>query len=57
MPLFKNCKGFCIPHFGDLVENQEEALSEKEKKEFYAILFPMMEQNMQLSYRRPGMVL
>lgn len=47
LPLFKNCKGFCIPHFGDLVETAETALSDKEKKAFYDILFPMMEQNMQ----------
>ena len=47
LPLFETCKGFCIPHFGDLVETAESALSDKEKKAFYAILFPMMEQNMQ----------
>lgn len=47
LPLFETCKGFCIPHFGDLVETAESALSDKEKKTFYAILFPMMEQNMQ----------
>ena len=47
LSLFETCKGFCIPHFGDLVETAESALSDKEKKTFYAILFPMMEQNMQ----------
>ena len=47
LSLLKSCKGFCIPHFGDLVEKSEETLSEKEKEKFYDILFPMMEQNMQ----------
>ena len=47
LSLFETCKGFCIPHFGDLVETAESALSDKEKKAFYTILFPMMEQNMQ----------
>lgn len=46
MSLFRNCKGFCIPHFGDLVEAAEVSLSEKEKRAFYGILFPVMEQNM-----------
>lgn len=45
--LFKSGKGVCIPHFGDLVEAAEKSLSDKEKKEFYAILFPMMEENME----------
>lgn len=47
LPLLKNCKGFCIPHFGDLVETAETTLTDKEKKEFYSLLFPMMEMNMQ----------
>lgn len=45
--LFKNSKGFCIPHFGDLVEAAETALSDKTKREFLDILLPMMEENMQ----------
>ncbi|MDO5337875.1 MAG: DUF6062 family protein [Eubacteriales bacterium] len=45
--MVKNCKGFCIPHFGDLVEAGETVLSDKEKKEFYDILFPLMLENIQ----------
>lgn len=45
--LFKNSKGFCIPHFGDLVEAGNAQLSDKEKKQFFDILFPLMEENMQ----------
>lgn len=44
--IFRNSKGFCIPHFGDLVETAETLLNDKEKKEFYGILLPMMEENM-----------
>lgn len=45
--MVKGCKGFCIPHFGDLVEAGETVLSDKEKKEFYDILFPLMQENIQ----------
>lgn len=44
--MVQNSKGFCIPHFGDLVETAETLLSDKEKKEFYQLLFPLMEENM-----------
>ena len=45
--LFKNSKGFCLPHFADLVETAEVLLSDKEKKEFYNTLFPLMTENLQ----------
>lgn len=45
--LFKNSKGFCIPHFGDLAEAADSVLSGKDKKEFFDILLPIMEKNMQ----------
>lgn len=44
--MVKESKGFCLHHFGELMEAGESRLSEKEKKEFSAILFPLMEQNM-----------
>lgn len=44
--LFKECKGFCLPHFGDLTEAAETVLSDKEKKEFYDIFFGLMKDNM-----------
>ena len=43
----KNSKGFCLHHFGDLCEASENRLSDKEKKEFYASMFELMEQNME----------
>ncbi len=43
----KNGKGFCLPHFGDLCKAASSKLSEKEQKEFYDMLFPVMEQNME----------
>ena len=45
--LFKASKGFCLNHFADLVENAETILSDKEKKSFYEILFPLMTENLQ----------
>lgn len=45
--LLKNSKGFCIPHFADLVETGDTLLSDKEKQSFYGNLFPLMEHNLQ----------
>lgn len=39
-------KGFCLPHFKDLCESADAQLSDKEKDGFYAMLLPLMEQNM-----------
>lgn len=40
-------KGFCLAHFGDLCEAAETKLNDKEKAEFYPMLFTLMEENMQ----------
>ena len=40
-------KGFCLPHFGDLCEAAETRLNDREKAEFYPMLFTLMEKNMQ----------
>lgn len=45
--LFKSSKGFCLPHFGDLVETGEIVLSDKEKNTFYPELFRLMTDNLQ----------
>ena len=45
--LFKSSKGFCLPHFGDLVETAEVILSDKEKASFYPELFALMTDNFQ----------
>lgn len=42
----KNSKGFCLHHFGDLCEASESRLSDKDKKAFYDLVFPLMEENM-----------
>lgn len=39
-------KGFCLPHFKDLCESADVQLSDKDKDGFYAMLLPLMEQNM-----------
>lgn len=46
MTLFKNCKGFCVPHFGDIMALADTQLSEKYKENFYAILFEQMQTNL-----------
>lgn len=43
---FENCKGFCLPHFGDLCQAADHKLSDKEKENFYACVLPLMEENM-----------
>lgn len=43
----KNSKGFCLTHFGDLCEAADSRLNDKEKADFYSMLFPLMESNMQ----------
>ncbi len=42
----ENSKGFCLPHFGDLCESADLKLSDKEKEQFYAMVLPLMERNM-----------
>lgn len=42
----ENSKGFCLPHLGDLFEASDKQLSEKERAEFYPLLFRIMEENM-----------
>lgn len=43
----KNSKGFCLPHFGDLCNMADSTLSDKEKQEFYPVMFALMESNME----------
>lgn len=43
----KNSKGFCLSHFGDLCEASEPRMNNSEKKEFYAVMLPLMEKNME----------
>lgn len=43
--LFDNSKGFCLPHFGDLIEAAEDKLTDDQKKEFYPKVFAMMQEN------------
>ena len=43
--LFDNSKGFCLPHFGDLIEAAEDKLADEQKKEFYPKAFALMQDN------------
>ncbi|MCL2253781.1 MAG: DUF6062 family protein [Lachnospiraceae bacterium] len=42
----KNSKGFCVKHFGDLCEASESKLNDKEKQDFYPLIFRLMQENM-----------
>lgn len=44
--LLQNSKGFCLHHFGDLIEKADLKLSGKERSAFYNILFPLMQKHM-----------
>lgn len=44
--MIKNCKGFCMHHFGELMESGRISLSEKEMQALSAIIFPLMEKNL-----------
>lgn len=44
--LFENSRGFCLPHFRDLVEAAEKKLNDRQKEEFYPVLFSLMQKNM-----------
>lgn len=46
MELVKSGKGFCLPHFADLLDAAPLYLNEKEQKQLRDILFPQMEENM-----------
>ena len=43
--LFTEGKGFCLPHFGDLIEAAEDKLSDEQKKQFYPEVFSLMQEN------------
>ncbi len=43
----KNSKGFCLHHFGDLCEAADTRLNDREKADFYPMVFTLMEENMQ----------
>ena len=43
-------KGFCLTHFKVLCQGADEALNEQERKEFYRMVLPLMEKNMERVY-------
>ena len=42
----KESKGFCLSHFGDLCTGADRRLSGPELDEFYSMLLPLMERNL-----------
>lgn len=45
--LVKRGKGFCLPHFAEILDAAPMYLDDKEQKELRRILFPQMEQNLE----------
>lgn len=45
--VFLSGKGFCLPHFGDLVEAAEDKLKDALKETFYSEAFALMHENME----------
>jgi len=45
--IFKHSNGFCVPHFRDLIEVSATKLNDKQKEEFYPVLFELMEKNLE----------
>lgn len=43
----KSSKGFCISHFGDICQAACEKLGDRQKEDFFAMLFPLMQTNME----------
>ena len=43
-------KGFCLSHFKVLCQGADEALNEKERTEFYEMVLPLMEKNLDRIY-------
>ena len=43
----RQSKGFCLSHFGDLCDAAETKLNDKEKGDFYQMLLPLMEENLE----------
>ena len=44
--LMKKAKGYCLPHFGDILSEAERSLSEKDQARLREIIFPQMEENL-----------
>lgn len=42
----KESKGFCLHHFGEICEQADIKLSDKDKESFYNMMLPLMEKNM-----------
>lgn len=40
-------KGFCLHHFGDVCQNADTRLNDKEKNDFFPLVFRLMEENME----------
>ena len=44
--LFRNCKGFCLPHFARILQEAERHLPRSQAQWFYPVLYSLMEENL-----------
>lgn len=44
--LFKSSKGFCLTHFGDIMSLSDTMVNEKDKPDFYNVVFEKMQSNL-----------
>lgn len=45
--ILKQSKGLCLHHFGDIMAMSDKQLNDKQKEEFYPLLFDVMEKSME----------
>lgn len=43
----KASKGFCIVHFGDLCQEADKRLNDRDKQDFYDMIIPLMDKNLE----------
>ena len=48
--MIKNSKGFCLHHFGDICQNADDKLNNKQKEYFFPLIFKVMEESMSRVY-------
>ena len=48
--MIDNSKGFCLHHFGDICQNADDKLNNKQKEDFFPLIFKVMEESMERVY-------
>ena len=48
--MIENSKGFCLHHFGEICESADNSLNNKQKEDFFPLIFNKMEESMNRVY-------